>query len=145
MISRKTLNTVLTLSVLSLATNSVYAKTDSETETAYEGAPSGIDPTSAKNMITSDGPAMTVEDFNHSKKIFFERCAGCHGVLRKGATGKALTTDITRSRGDAAFEKDLFTMVEIFDGHFRTVRGDHVFCACRINATGRAFIGGLRL
>jgi len=104
MISRKTLNTVLTLSVLSLATNSVVAKTDSETETAYEGAPSGIDPTSAKNMITSDGPKMTVEDFNHSKKIFFERCAGCHGVLRKGATGKALTTDITRSRGDAALK-----------------------------------------
>ena len=104
MISRKTLSTVLTLSVLSLATNSVFAKTDSETETAYEGAPSGIDPASAKNMITSDGPAMTVEDFNHSKKIFFERCAGCHGVLRKGATGKALTTDITRSRGDAALK-----------------------------------------
>jgi nitrite reductase (NO-forming)/hydroxylamine reductase len=55
-------------------------------------------------MITSDGPKMTVEDFNHSKKIFFERCAGCHGVLRKGATGKALTTDITRSRGDAALK-----------------------------------------
>ena len=104
MISRKTLNTVLTISVLSLTTSSVYAKTDSETETAYEGAPSVIDPTSAKNMITSDGPKMTVEDFNHSKKIFFERCAGCHGVLRKGATGKALTTDITRSRGDAALK-----------------------------------------
>ena len=104
MISRKTLNTVLTISVLSLATHSVYAKTDSETETAYEGAPSGIDPASAKNMITSDGPEMTVEDFNHSKKIFFERCAGCHGVLRKGATGKPLTTDITRSRGDVALK-----------------------------------------
>jgi nitrite reductase (NO-forming)/hydroxylamine reductase len=25
-----------------------------------------------------------------SKKIYFERCAGCHGVLRKGATGKNL-------------------------------------------------------
>jgi mono/diheme cytochrome c family protein len=24
------------------------------------------------------------------KKIYFERCAGCHGVLRKGATGKNL-------------------------------------------------------
>jgi nitrite reductase (NO-forming)/hydroxylamine reductase len=104
MISRKALSTVITLSVLSHAVNSVYAKTDSETETAYEGAPSGIDPASAKNIITSDGPKMTVEEFNHSKKIFFERCAGCHGVLRKGATGKPLTTDITRSRGDAALK-----------------------------------------
>ncbi|HNB90308.1 MAG TPA: cytochrome D1 domain-containing protein, partial [Plasticicumulans sp.] len=32
-------------------------------------------------------------------KIFFERCAGCHGVLRKGATGKPLTPDVTRARG----------------------------------------------
>ncbi|NNJ95145.1 MAG: c-type cytochrome, partial [Halobacteria archaeon] len=54
-----------------------------------------------QDMITSEGPAMSAGEFNHSKQIFFERCAGCHGVLRKGATGKALTTDITRERGDA--------------------------------------------
>lgn len=77
------------------------AKQISETETAYSGAPSGIDPAVTANMITSEGPPMTIEDFEHSKKIFFERCAGCHGVLRKGATGKPLTTDITRARGDA--------------------------------------------
>ncbi len=69
--------------------------------TAYSGAPSGIDPDTTPNMMTSEGPAMTVEEFDHGKKIFFERCAGCHGVLRKGATGAALTTDITRERGDA--------------------------------------------
>src|SRR5690606_41055696 len=33
------------------------------------------------------------------KQIYFERCAGCHGVLRKGATGKPLTPDITQARG----------------------------------------------
>lgn len=104
MISRKTLNTVLTISVLSLATHSVYAKTDSETETAYEGAPSGIDPKNVKDMIDTEGPAMTKAEFDIGKKIFFERCAGCHGVLRKGATGKPLTTDITRSRGDVALK-----------------------------------------
>ena len=32
-------------------------------------------------------------------KIFFERCAGCHGVLRKGATGKPLTPDLTVAKG----------------------------------------------
>jgi nitrite reductase (NO-forming)/hydroxylamine reductase len=31
--------------------------------------------------------------------LYFERCAGCHGVLRKGATGKPLTPDITQERG----------------------------------------------
>ena len=69
-------------------------------ELKYEGAPSGISPEQTKDMITSEGPAMTVEEFDQAKRIFFERCAGCHGVLRKGATGKPLTTDITRERGD---------------------------------------------
>lgn len=104
MLSRKLISAALTLSALSLATNVVYAKSDSETDTAYEGAPSGIDPSTVKNMIKSEGPAMTVEEFDQGKKIFFERCAGCHGVLRKGATGKPLTTDITRARGDVALK-----------------------------------------
>ena len=99
MSSRKTLHAVLTLSVLSIATATVYAKPVSETDSAYEGAPSGIDASTVKNMITSEGPAMSVDEFDQGKKIFFERCAGCHGVLRKGATGKPLTTDITRQRG----------------------------------------------
>jgi len=44
-------------------------------------------------------PTMTEEEFARGKKIYFERCAGCHGVLRKGATGKALTPDLTRELG----------------------------------------------
>ncbi|MCK6404550.1 MAG: nitrite reductase [Rhodocyclaceae bacterium] len=49
--------------------------------------------------INPKSPAMTKDEFEIGKKIYFERCAGCHGVLRKGATGKALTTDITLERG----------------------------------------------
>jgi nitrite reductase (NO-forming)/hydroxylamine reductase len=44
-------------------------------------------------------PVMTQEEFQRGTQIYFERCAGCHGVLRKGATGKPLTTDITRENG----------------------------------------------
>jgi nitrite reductase (NO-forming) / hydroxylamine reductase len=44
-------------------------------------------------------PTLTEAEFGRAKQIYFERCAGCHGVLRKGATGKALTTDITRELG----------------------------------------------
>ncbi|MDY0011858.1 MAG: cytochrome D1 domain-containing protein [Rhodocyclaceae bacterium] len=44
-------------------------------------------------------PKMTEAEFDKAKRIFFERCAGCHGVLRKGATGKALTPDITIDKG----------------------------------------------
>lgn len=50
------------------------------------GAPEGI-------------PAMTQAQFDEANKIYFERCAGCHGVLRNGATGKALTPDLTRDLG----------------------------------------------
>jgi nitrite reductase (NO-forming)/hydroxylamine reductase len=46
-----------------------------------------------------DDPVMTQEEFQQGTKIYFERCAGCHGVLRKGATGKPLTPDITRELG----------------------------------------------
>jgi nitrite reductase (NO-forming)/hydroxylamine reductase len=44
-------------------------------------------------------PTLTKEEFNTANKIYFQRCAGCHGVLRKGATGKALTTDLTKELG----------------------------------------------
>ncbi len=49
--------------------------------------------------MSPDDPLMSKEEFDAGTKIYFERCAGCHGVLRKGATGKALTTDITRGHG----------------------------------------------
>ena len=44
-------------------------------------------------------PKMSETEFDKAKRIFFERCAGCHGVLRKGATGKPLTPDITLEKG----------------------------------------------
>ncbi len=44
-------------------------------------------------------PVLTPEEFAQANAIYFERCAGCHGVLRKGATGKPLTTDITKKNG----------------------------------------------
>ncbi len=65
----------------------------------YEGAPSGIDIGTVKKKIKLTGVALSEKDFEHAKEIYFQRCAGCHGVLRKGATGKALTTDITTKRG----------------------------------------------
>lgn len=44
-------------------------------------------------------PALSKADFDQASRIYFERCAGCHGVLRKGATGKALTPDLTTKLG----------------------------------------------
>ena len=44
-------------------------------------------------------PKMSKAEFAKGNELYFQRCAGCHGVLRKGATGKPLTTDITLERG----------------------------------------------
>ncbi len=44
----------------------------------------------------SAAPAMTDAEKEQAKKIYFERCAGCHGVLRKGATGKNLEPHWTK-------------------------------------------------
>ena len=72
---------------------------ESEEHHAYEGTPSAISPESTFDMIETDGPPMQVAEFDESKRIYFQRCAGCHGVLRKGATGKPLTIDLTREKG----------------------------------------------
>ena len=70
-----------------------------ETVLEYKGAPVPIKPEEAPTVITPKAPPMTEDEFNIAKKIYFERCAGCHGVLRKGATGKPLTPDITLKKG----------------------------------------------
>lgn len=65
----------------------------------YQGAPSTISAADTRTFIDSVGPNITQAEYDHATEIFFQRCAGCHGVLRKGATGKPLTTDITREKG----------------------------------------------
>jgi len=65
---------------------------------AIGGSPAGAAAEESSAYVKMD-PAMTQEEFDRSKQIYFERCAGCHGVLRKGATGKPLTTDKTRALG----------------------------------------------
>jgi nitrite reductase (NO-forming) / hydroxylamine reductase len=67
-------------------------------EMRYKGAPIPLQEGS-KDVITPGAPKLTEAEFTKAKKIYFERCAGCHGVLRKGATGKPLTPDITLPKG----------------------------------------------
>jgi nitrite reductase (NO-forming)/hydroxylamine reductase len=70
-----------------------------EGEMRYQGAPSAIAPGQVRAVVTPEGPQLTAEEYDTATRLFFERCAGCHGVLRKGATGKPLTPDITREKG----------------------------------------------
>jgi len=69
-----------------------------ESELRYSGAPLTI-PGEEMRQAQEEGPVLTDEEFAAATQLYFERCAGCHGVLRKGATGKPLTPDITRERG----------------------------------------------
>jgi len=70
-----------------------------EGELKYQGAPSAIPAEQRRQVISAEGPALTEAEFGTATQLYFERCAGCHGVLRKGATGKPLTPDITMEKG----------------------------------------------
>ncbi len=71
----------------------------SQAQAAYEGAPTTLAGADVKQVRTPGAPDMTEDEFAAASEIFFQRCAGCHGVLRKGATGKPLTPDITQGKG----------------------------------------------
>ena len=70
-----------------------------EGELKYEGAPVAMSPEGARQVMDVEGPILSQAEFETATQVYFERCAGCHGVLRKGATGKPLTPDVTRDKG----------------------------------------------
>ncbi len=70
-----------------------------EAETRYQAGGSPLAGVEMYQDINPKAPPMSKAEFDKSRQIYFERCAGCHGVLRKGATGKPLTPDITIDKG----------------------------------------------
>ncbi len=70
-----------------------------EGELKYQGAPSAISGADTRQIMTAGGPVLSEAEFATATQLYFQRCAGCHGVLRKGATGKPLTPDITTAKG----------------------------------------------
>ncbi|MBC5785628.1 c-type cytochrome [Ramlibacter sp. USB13] len=78
-------------------------KTDAHPVTpAEQNYQAGGSPLASEPMYQSTNPKappMTQAEFDLGRKVYFERCAGCHGVLRKGATGKPLTPDLTLGKG----------------------------------------------
>lgn len=70
-----------------------------EGELTYEGAPTAMTGADTRQIMTAGGPVLSEAEFATATQLYFERCAGCHGVLRKGATGKPLTPDITTAKG----------------------------------------------
>ena len=55
--------------------------------------------------VSAAAPTLSEADFENAKTIYFQRCAGCHGTLRKGATGKSLEPQNTMKLGQDRLEK----------------------------------------
>ena len=70
-----------------------------EGELKYQGAPTAMSGEGTRQVMDVEGPVLSEVEFAMATQLYFERCAGCHGVLRKGATGKPLTPDLTRGKG----------------------------------------------
>ena len=57
-------------------------------------------PMAMSTAFAADAPPLSDDERAQAKQIYFERCAGCHGVLRKGATGKNLEPHWTKALAD---------------------------------------------
>lgn len=98
-IARLTSVAAVLLTTLAISAVAEDKKNVSQPEMNYQA---GTSPLTSEPMVQSTNPKappMTMAEFDAARKIYFERCAGCHGVLRKGATGKPLTPDITVGKG----------------------------------------------
>ena len=93
---------------LGVATVTAQVKTQeqrSPSEKSYQaGDSSPVGAAIVHQNSNPKAPPMTEAEFQTGANIYFQRCAGCHGVLRKGATGKPLTTDKTIASGTAYLE-----------------------------------------
>ncbi len=96
----------MSAAALSLAIAAAYAQPTqpgrapvSEPEIRYQAGGSPLATEDMHQNINPKAPPMSKAEFDRGRQVYFERCAGCHGVLRKGATGKALTPDLTMAKG----------------------------------------------
>ena len=89
----------LALSTLALAAAAQHKDGATDPEVKYQAGSSPLADVPMYQSTNPKAPKMTQAEFDRARQIYFERCAGCHGVLRKGATGKPLTSDITQAKG----------------------------------------------
>ena len=70
-------------------------------------------PEKAKEAATPVAAAKLSEaDFEKAKDLYFDRCSGCHGALRQGATGPNITPEKTLKKSIAKLEEVLFNGTE---------------------------------
>jgi nitrite reductase (NO-forming)/hydroxylamine reductase len=56
----------------------------------------------------ADPPPITPEEFAQGEFIYFDRCSGCHGALRKGATGPNITDEEMLKQTSKQLEKTIY-------------------------------------
>jgi nitrite reductase (NO-forming)/hydroxylamine reductase len=92
--SKKSLSGLFMLAALPLAISSAFAADAGHKaqpgDQYMAGAGAGAGKLEMYQSTDPNAPAMTKAEFDKARQLYFDRCAGCHGVLRKGATGKAL-------------------------------------------------------
>ena len=99
-----------TLASLSLAMSMAFAAdppkqhTETPEGTYLQGGGSTLAGTEMYQSTDPDAPPMSKAEFDQARQIYFDRCAGCHGVLRKGATGKALLPKDMQKLGTEALK-----------------------------------------
>jgi nitrite reductase (NO-forming)/hydroxylamine reductase len=104
-VKRRARTAMLAIATLPFAVAMAYAQQATEhkditpPEAAYQAGSSPLGAVDMYQDINPKAPAMSKAEFDQARQIYFERCAGCHGVLRKGATGKPLTPDLTIAKG----------------------------------------------
>jgi len=57
---------------------------------------------------TAVAPELSKEDFARAEFVYFDRCSGCHGALRKGATGPAITAEKMLTKTLRSLEKTIY-------------------------------------
>ena len=88
----------------------VLTEQEIETITTYLASlPDGaVEIAGQQETALGEMPPLSEAEWTNATQIFFDRCAGCHGVLRKGATGPALTPDKTLEKGTLALSAIIF-------------------------------------
>jgi len=72
------------------------------------GAASEQDLSSALTEGTVPVPDLSGADYDRATGIYFDRCSGCHGMLRKGATGPKITDEAMLKKNLPELEETIF-------------------------------------
>ena len=94
-----TLLTTAMIGVVALGMSGCTQKPGAPANQAKPAAQAGKTAATDSDTIGTGDYAMTKAEFAKAKSIFFQKCTGCHGVLRKGATGPNITPKNTRAKG----------------------------------------------